>query len=706
MSKRRLRGSARAPRSTAGGPTAPREASRGPALAALGLILVAALWLQRAALTAPFFADDFLFLDQVRDRPLAAVLVASDPIGNFVRPVGRQLAFWVLERLGGGSPAAFHAFTLALFAASLALLFAIARRVAGTRAAVVASAFLALHYAADVPLLWASGTQDLMALTGALGAIALFLAGCRAWAVAALLAALLSKETVLFTPLIAALAARRPDERWSTALARAWPLGVAVVAWAVLWVAAAATAPAHAHPLSFSPGAVAAAFVHLFQVALGLEWRPGAASRVFGSVPPLVPFALALAGVALVWGPRRRAAARGGATAAPGARRLGLAWALLGAVPVIAVAPIWSAYYYLFALCGLGILIGAWLARAPRWGALLAVALLAWGSHNARTLDEFITAPGAWTRESHVNRFYVERATGSVQRYLARLKELHATLPPASTVFLTGIPAFISFQTADGPLLRWAYGDSSLRSYYFKDFTLARYRRGPAFFIELRGDSLREMTGRPQLMRDLALHALLDEKPAMALDALTVALEQGSSSDAMRYWAGWVLWTLGRRDSARAELQAAGVVLDASPAPEIPRALRMVAAGDTAGAMRLMTEAVRRHPFDPGAHALLSDLLQSRPDGLSGAAMEAYAARALAPGHARNWWRWGYAQARFGRFEQAVPSIERFLALGGGDPADMSAAHALLAQLRRTLPGGELAQAALRERLAGGGWRR
>ncbi|MBI5710049.1 MAG: hypothetical protein HZC42_07065 [Candidatus Eisenbacteria bacterium] len=684
----------------------PHEAPRGAWVLALLLIVAAALWLQRAALWAPFFADDYLFLDQVRDRSLAAVLAAPDPIGNFARPVGRQLAFWVLERLGSGSPAAFHAFTLALFAASLALLFAIARRVAGTRAAVVASAFLALHYAADVPLLWASGTQDLIALTGALGAIALFLAGRRAWAALALLAALLSKETVLFTPLIAALAARRPAERGSAALARAWPLGAAVVAWAALWIAAAAHGPARAHPLSFSLGAMPAAFAHLFQVALGLEWRAGAGARILTSVPPLVPLALALAGVALAGARQRRAISRGTAAAATGARGLGLAWALLGAVPVMAVAPIWSAYYYLFALCGLAILIGASLSRAPRWVALLAVALLAWGSHNARTLDEFITAPGVWTRESHVNRFYVERATGRVQSYLFGLKRLHPALPPRSTLFFAGLPAFIGFQTADGPLVRWAYRDSSLRSYYLKDFSLARYRRGPAFFFNVDADTLGERTGRPDLMRNLALHALLQEKPEMALEALTVAREQDPSYRPIHYWAAWAAWSLGRRDSARAELQAAGVALDASPAPEIPTALRLVAAGDTAGATRVMTRAVWRHPFDPGAHALLSDLLQRDPGSLASAAMECYAARLLAPRHARNWWRWGFIQARLGRFEQAVPSLERFLALGGDDPRDVADARVLLAQLRQTLPGGELAQEGLRSRSAGGSGRR
>ena len=55
-----------------------------------------------------------------------------------------------------------------LWFAVLALLFVLVRRLAGVRAAAIGVAFLALHYAADVPLLWVSDTQDLLATAGAL----------------------------------------------------------------------------------------------------------------------------------------------------------------------------------------------------------------------------------------------------------------------------------------------------------------------------------------------------------------------------------------------------------------------------------------------------------------------------------------------------------------------------------------------------------
>ncbi|HEV2104989.1 MAG TPA: hypothetical protein VGU27_04605, partial [Candidatus Eisenbacteria bacterium] len=177
---------------------------------ALAAPLVAAALLHARVLVAPFFADDWLFLDQVRDRPLAAALASPDPIGNFVRPLGRQAWFWLLARAGGGSPAWFHAGNLVLFLVSLVLLAHLARRVAGPLAAAFATGFVALHYAADVPLLWASGSQDLLATTLALAALALHLARRRAAAAALLVAALFAKETVALAPLAAAALDRAP----------------------------------------------------------------------------------------------------------------------------------------------------------------------------------------------------------------------------------------------------------------------------------------------------------------------------------------------------------------------------------------------------------------------------------------------------------------------------------------------------------------
>ena len=661
----------------------------------LALILLATAWLQRGALHAPFFADDFLFLDQARDRPLWAALTTPDPIGNFVRPVGRQLHFWLLARASGESAVVFHAANLTLFLGVVTLLFLVTRRLAGTVAAAFAAAFVALHYAADVPLIWASGSQDLLALAGALGALALFLSGRRALAAVALLGGMLSKETVLLTPLVAALAARRAGEPWRRSLVRAWPLGLAVAAWAVLWGRALLHSAGTRGAVAWSPAGAAAVFAHLLQVAFGLEWRSGGALRFLTLLPPLAPLALALAAVAFAGKERRDAV---GAPAAPGFPpvALGLVWALLGTVPVTAVAPVWSSYYYLFALCGAGLALGAGLAARSRVTVLVVLALVVWGSENGRRLDEFITAAGAWTSQSHVNRRYVERSNSFVERYLGQLRAARPTLPPRSTVFFGGMPSFCGFQAGDGPLLRWAYRDSSLRGYFLMEFTPERYRRGPAFAFVVRHDSLQEIELDRTQMRSLMMTALVSERPRLALDLLELPMTMTPTDRMAPYWRSWLRWGLGDTAGARAELRRAGMTLDAGPTPEIAMVISLVAAGDTLRARDFMAEAVARHVLDPDAHAMLGLLLVDRPRYEADAAIEAYAATQLAPGVGRHWWLLGYVQSKARRLVESRRSLERFFALGGGTPEENVQAQALLDWLRARGPGGELLQRAMR----------
>src|SRR5258705_8096134 len=75
---------------------------------ALALIAAAAFILHPGALGAPFYGDDFQFLDQVRGRSLWATFAATDPVGGYFRPLSRQVLFWVVARASGESPLAFH----------------------------------------------------------------------------------------------------------------------------------------------------------------------------------------------------------------------------------------------------------------------------------------------------------------------------------------------------------------------------------------------------------------------------------------------------------------------------------------------------------------------------------------------------------------------------------------------------------------------
>src|SRR6185503_9630936 len=128
----RSRSSARTPRSKALAPGASSRVTKLPTWSlpsgvVLGLILVGAAILHWGAVRLPFFADDYLFLEQARGRSLPATLMSPDVIGNFFRPVGRQLYFWVLAHPFGEAPAAAHAANLVLFLGIVSLLFIVVR---------------------------------------------------------------------------------------------------------------------------------------------------------------------------------------------------------------------------------------------------------------------------------------------------------------------------------------------------------------------------------------------------------------------------------------------------------------------------------------------------------------------------------------------------------------------------------------------------
>jgi hypothetical protein len=169
----------------------------------------------------------------VRSRSLVNTILSPDPLGNFFRPVGRQVYFWLNAHIGNESPVFFHIVNMCLFLTVLGLLFFVAKRLAGQLAAIVAAGFLALHYAIDIPIRWASGSQDLLALVGALITLQMISMGRKWLAVPTFFLSLLCKETVVFTPLVAILIEHSQCKSWKEAVHRAWPLFLVIAPWAV-----------------------------------------------------------------------------------------------------------------------------------------------------------------------------------------------------------------------------------------------------------------------------------------------------------------------------------------------------------------------------------------------------------------------------------------------------------------------------------------
>src|SRR5262245_15216098 len=166
MRRLALQVSVTAPRDMAVGEDS-RRTSRSALIAetaAVGLVLLVTTLVHLRALAKPFFADDYLFLEQARGRSIVTLLASPDPLGNFFRPFSRQFYFWLVARLSQESPTGFHLFGLGLFLGSLFLLYLITRGFLGRASAVFALGFVALHYSADVPIAWASGSQDLLAI--------------------------------------------------------------------------------------------------------------------------------------------------------------------------------------------------------------------------------------------------------------------------------------------------------------------------------------------------------------------------------------------------------------------------------------------------------------------------------------------------------------------------------------------------------------
>ena len=714
--------------SSAKGPApAGRSAGFGVGVAAAA---IAAALVHASSLGVPFFADDWLFLDQARSRSLFGVLGSPDPLGNFFRPLGRQVWFWLWANVGHENPVVFHAANVALFVAAVVLLALLVRRVSGPFAGVVAAGFLALHYAADVPVRWASGSQELLALTASLGALLAYVSGRRVWGGVLFACALLAKESVVLLP-VAAAALDTEGGGLGARIRRLLPLLVALVAWVALaaWATLQRGAPgAGLTPSALGPLAVPLLFV---RVVAGLEWPTGG----FPFLRPVDPggtfWVAVLVVIASAWG-AAPAVARATSTAARGARtsrrdkrapappappatepergrpaligiRAGLLWALVGALPVAVVAPIWSAYYFLFAVAGVGLALGTWVARMPNPGlaACVTLAILGWTSSQARELKEFSTAPSMWSAQSHVNRFYMDRGMKVVARAVRDLREQVPKPEKGTTFFFAGIPAFASVQVADGPLVRGVYRDSSLRGYFLSEMTRERLARGPwrVFFYEAKTGFLRDNTKMPGVFLSSALGAILNDRPATADGALQAAREHGEGPMGVDYLAAFVALELG--DTARTHelIVRSGARPGRNGSAALQRARELLAQGDSGAAANVLRKGIETDALDPRLHGLFSDVLLGRPAGRAEGQVEAYAARLLAPESPAVWRRWGIVLTNEFRIREAIAAFERYAKMDPEGAAADERVTRMRQTLPRMLPGGDIAQRAMQREL-------
>lgn len=202
------------------------EPLRQPGVAIHAAAVAVALIVYGRTLGLGLFSDDFV----LAERALAGGLTVQD---EFVRPV--PLVLWRLLLTLTGTPAALHLLNIVLHGLNAALVFHLGRRagLTGAGAAIAAGLFVAFPGTVEA-VVWPAAVPDLLATSCTLGF--LILATHRAdsagmIALAALVAlGLLSKESAVVAPVLAAvLWLRRRDER-EVARWRAVLVAVAVCA--------------------------------------------------------------------------------------------------------------------------------------------------------------------------------------------------------------------------------------------------------------------------------------------------------------------------------------------------------------------------------------------------------------------------------------------------------------------------------------------
>ena len=432
-------------------------------MAALATYLLLALPM---VLRAPFHADDFIFLERTRSAPFAWLWQTADVPFGYYRPWSREFSFWLLQRLFGARELPFHLTALGLFLGTLAMFHALARRLAGPLAAVAATFGVAAMAAWGTLLIWPSGLQDLWMYAFGMAAILCVSRGRIVLAAVGTALALLSKESALVLPAIAAayvvvIERRNPFQAlWRTAplwgVTAGWTFLHPLVAGRLYHHAAAAPADATAwiNPLAGSLLLQAAASMVNLDAPLHptLRWLAVAQDALRPMAVLVIPALI----VALRSG-RRPAAAR--RTEVPPGRLIafGVAWAILGWLPLLQPPLTWHAYYGLFGALGAWLALGCLLSRA-RWAlapVLGAMVVLAAAQALTPSLD-LGTA------------FYQIRASNFVLMTRTFLLAQDPVPPPHSRIFLAQVPGAVGLipwdQRSIAPQI-WT-GDTTLSMYY------------------------------------------------------------------------------------------------------------------------------------------------------------------------------------------------------------------------------------------------
>jgi hypothetical protein len=588
-----------------------------PLIAALGL---AALY--AGALRTGFFSDDYIFLEEARTRPLLESLARMGDLGEFYRPLSRQLYFAALTPIAGGAPWVFHAANGALFLAALALLVDLLLALGPLGGAMAGALYFAVLPLQRVALGWVSCSQDLLALVAVLAALALHRRGRRAWAALAALAAIASKEVALPLPLaLAAWDRFIGGRRAGQALARAWPAAAVFAAWGLMRLALGGFDSQADTLLRFGPDQFLAGYLHGAQSLLGLDHPAGMLRGLIARGP--APLPLALLAVLALWVPAPRAGsppARETPGAAPGhpppraVAAFAGAWILMFGFVTGPVAHEWSSYFYALAAVGAAALVALLCRGIDRWLWLALVAVLLWWHAGSTGARAFAVAYRPWVWTSHLTSFYVERAAALSDTLARELKALEPAPPRGTRFFFATLPPWAGFQMGNGALVRSLYRDPTLGSHFYSQYSETTAAERPVRFLYWDGARLQRLYERaPDPLFQVGTDLLLLDRPAGAAHAFRRGLAAGGNPLDHLYWLGWAELWRGDRDAAEGAWRAWGAADDSALWFRQLRGARtaLVEARDSIETRRLLMGAIRNGIGRPEAHAVLAQLLEA-----------------------------------------------------------------------------------------------
>ena len=603
---------------TSPGPAPPARAGWGAWIARAGrgvvlgpvLAVLALAHLYHGPLHTGFIADDYAFLEHARAHPGIGSVLRPGAIGNYYRPLSRQLYFAALAPLGGGQPYVFHVANFALFLAALALLLDLLVALMPPAPACVGALYFSLLPLQRVDLTWVSCAQDLLASALVLGAFALYRRGRTGAALGLALGAVASKEIALALPvaLIAwdVLIARRSVR---ASLARAWPFVALSAGWGVLALAVARAAAPAGGVLHFDAVHVAAGCVHEAQSLLGLEHPAGMARALLAHGPALLPLALLLPLAA--WLPPGPA---GGSPSARGAWMLACAWLLAFGIVAAPLAGIWSAYFYTVPAVGGAILAGLAARRGPRAAWLVGVPILLWWHAASSSTRAFAVSENPWCWTARVTNGYLERASRLGDILARGLRTIEPAPPHGARLFFATLPPWAAFQAGDGARIRALYRDPSLASYFISQFDASTAGGEPCRFYWWDGTALEPLyRNAADPLFQVGADLLLLDRPAGAAHALRRALAEGGRRADDLYWLGWAeLWS-GRREEAESAWKSLGAADDTLRWNANMAAARraLISRRDTLECRRSLMEAIRYGIGRPEPHGALGGLLLS-----------------------------------------------------------------------------------------------